>query len=105
MALHIIGRRTQEIGVRKTLGASVNQIFILLLGVFSKPIVIANLAVWPLVYLVMQGYLSLFARSTSLTLLPFLLSLLLTLVIAWLAVAVQASRAARMNPASVLRYE
>jgi putative ABC transport system permease protein len=105
MALHIIGRRTHEIGVRKTLGASINSILMLLLGVFSKPIVIANIAVWPLVYIVMQGYLSLFAHSTGLTLLPFLLSLLITLVIAWLAVAVQASRAARMNPATVLRYE
>jgi putative ABC transport system permease protein len=105
MALHIIGRRTHEIGVRKTLGASVNQILILLLNVFSRPVVVANLAVWPLVYIVMQGYLSLFAHSTGLTLIPFLLSLLITLSIAWLAVIVQARRAARLNPASVLRYE
>lgn len=105
MAMHIIGRRTHEIGVRKTLGASTNQILVLLLTAFSKPIVIANLAVWPLVYIVMQGYLSLFAHSAGLTLIPFLLSLLITLLVAWLAVVVQARRAARMNPALVLRHE
>ena len=105
MALHVIGGRTHEIGVRKTLGASIRQILILLLTTFSKPVVIANIAVWPLVYLVMKGYLSLFAQSTSLTPAPFLLSLLITLLIAWLAVIMQARRAARMNPATVLRYE
>jgi putative ABC transport system permease protein len=105
MALHIIGRRKHEIGVRKTLGASVSQILIMLLTSFSKPIVIANLAVWPLVYVAMRGYLSLFARSAGLTLMPFMLSLAITLAIAWLAVIAQAARAARMNPAMVLRHE
>jgi putative ABC transport system permease protein len=91
--------------VRKTLGASVSQILIMLLTSFSKPIVIANLAVWPLVYVAMRGYLSLFARSAGLTLMPFMLSLAITLAIAWLAVIAQATRAARMNPAMVLRHE
>ena len=104
-ALHVIGRRTYEIGVRKTLGASVAQVLILLLSGFSKPIVVANLAVWPLVYVAMRGYLSLFAHSVGLTLTPFLLSLAVTLLVAWLAVIVQATRAARLRPAAVLRYE
>jgi putative ABC transport system permease protein len=105
MAVHIIGRRTHEIGVRKSLGASVGQILRLLLKAFSKPVVVANVAVWPLAYLALQGYLSLFAHSAGLTPLPFVLSLLITLVIAWLAVFVQARRAARTEPAVVLRYE
>lgn len=105
MALHVIRRRTQEIGVRKTLGASVGQILWLLLRSFSRPIIIANLAVWPLVFLAMRGYLSLFAVRSGLTWAPFVLSLLITLAVAWLAVVTQATRAARMNPATVLRYE
>jgi hypothetical protein len=41
-----------------------------------------------------------------LTLTPFLLSLgLITLLIAWLAVAGQVLGAARLKPAAVLRYE
>jgi putative ABC transport system permease protein len=105
MALHIIQRRMHEIGVRKTLGASVSQILALLLSSFSKPVIFANLVAWPLAYLVMNLYLSIFARSSGMTLLPFLASFIVTLGIAWLAVVVQATRAARMNPATVLRYE
>jgi ABC-type antimicrobial peptide transport system permease subunit len=40
-----------------------------------------------------------------LTLTPFLLSLGLTLLIAWFAVAGQVLGAARLKPAAVLRYE
>jgi putative ABC transport system permease protein len=105
MAVHIIGRRTHEIGVRKSLGASVKQILLLLLRAFSKPVIVANVAVWPLAYLVLQGYLSLFAHRAGLTPVPFILSLLITLAIAWLAVFVQARRAARTEPAVVLRHE
>jgi putative ABC transport system permease protein len=105
MALHVIRRRTHEIGVRKTLGASVSRILWLLLRSFSKPIVIANLLAWPIVYVAMRGYLSLFTVQSGLTLMPFAMSLFIMLAIAWLAVVVQAARAARMNPATVLRHE
>ena len=105
MALHIVRRRTHEIGVRKTLGASVGQILWMLLKNFSKPVVIANLVVWPLVYVAMKGYLSIYAHQAGLTPTPFLLSFAFTLAIAWLAVSWQAARAARLNPATVLRYE
>jgi len=105
MALHIIRRRTHEIGVRKTLGASVGQILWMLLRNFSKPIVIANMVAWPLAYVVMRGYLSLFAHQAGLSPAPFIITLVVTVAIAWLAVAWQATRAARMNPATVLRYE
>jgi putative ABC transport system permease protein len=105
MSLHIIGRRTHEIGVRKTLGASVAQILQLLLKDFSKPVLVANLVAWPLAFGAMSIYLSIFVTRTSLSWTPFALSLLLTLMIAWGAVIVQATRAARVNPATVLRYE
>ena len=105
MALHVTRRRTHEIGVRKSLGASVGQILWMLLRSFSKPVVIANLAVWPLVYLAMRGYLSLFAHSSGLNIVPFISTLVITVVIAWLAVVAQATRAARLKPATVLRYE
>jgi putative ABC transport system permease protein len=105
MALHVTRRRTHEIGIRKSLGAGVGQILWMLLRNLSKPIVIANLAVWPLVYLAMRGYLSLFAKSAGLSPVPFVFSLLVTLLVAWLAVIAQAAGAARLKPATVLRYE
>jgi putative ABC transport system permease protein len=105
MAIHVTADRTREIGVRKTLGASVGQILRLLVVDFSRPVVIANVVVWPLAFLMMQSYLSLFMNRTALTPEPFLLGLLITMAIAWCAIGVHTVRAARLNPASVLRYE
>jgi putative ABC transport system permease protein len=105
MSMSVIGRRQHEIGVRKTLGASVRSIVQLLLTDFSKPVIIANIIAWPLAFIAMQFYLSVFTQRTSLSITPFIASLVITVLIAWLAVAAQATRAARMNPATVLRSE
>jgi putative ABC transport system permease protein len=72
---------------------------------FSRPVLVANLLVWPLAYFAAQQYLSTFMHRIPLTPLPFGLSLLLTLAIAGGAVGGQALRAARMNPSTALRIE
>jgi putative ABC transport system permease protein len=105
MSIQIIGRRLHEIGVRKTLGASVRSIVTLLVTDFSKPVIVANLLAWPLAFMAMKLYLTLFVTRSGLSTGPFVDSLILTVLIAWCAVAAQAARAARMNPASVLRTE
>jgi putative ABC transport system permease protein len=105
MSIDVIARRRHEIGVRKTLGASVQSIVTLLLTDFSKPVVIANVLAWPLAFVVMNFYLGIFTQRIELSVLPFMGSLLMTVAIAWAAVGLQATRAARLNPATVLRYE
>jgi putative ABC transport system permease protein len=105
MALHVVQRRMHEIGVRKTLGASVTQILWMLLRSFSKPVVIANLIAWPLAYAGMSAFIQLFAHQAGLGVTPFLITLALTVGIACAAVSWQASKAARLNPANILRYE
>jgi putative ABC transport system permease protein len=105
VAIHVIGRRTHEIGVRKTLGASVRQILTMLLTELSRPIVIASVIAWPLAFMAIQQYVKMFVLQTQLSPWPFLIGLLVTLGVAWLAVVVQAGRAAQLRPADVLRYE
>ena len=105
MATYTVGRRTHEIGVRKTLGATTGEILKLLLWEYSKPVLVANMIAWPLAYLAAQSYLAQFLTRASLTPVPFALSLIVTILIAWGAVANQAVRAARLKPARVLRYE
>lgn len=105
MAVHVTQRRMHEIGVRKALGARASQVFIMLLRSFSIPVVVANLLVWPVVYVVMSGYLGIFANRGALSAAPFIVTLLGSIAVAWLAVTAQAARAARLQPSKVLRYE
>jgi putative ABC transport system permease protein len=105
ISIHAIGRRTREIGVRKALGASVSRILTLLLKSASQPVIIGNLIACPLALLAMRLYLTLFTYRVNLSLFPFVLSLLITVVIAWVTVGGHALGAARARPSRVLRYE
>jgi putative ABC transport system permease protein len=77
----------------------------LLLWDFSKPVLVANLIAWPIAYLFAKTYLNLFIDRIALTPMPFVVGLIVTTLIAWVAVGSQAFRAARTQPASVLRHE
>jgi putative ABC transport system permease protein len=105
MAFHATGRRLREIGIRKTLGASSALILRLLLIDFSRPVVLAVLLSWPVGFLAAQGYLSLFTQRTTISATPFLGSLAMCLGMGALAVGAQTLRAARGNPADILRDE
>jgi putative ABC transport system permease protein len=105
MAVQVASRRLHEIGVRKSVGAQSRQIVAMLLAQFSRPVLIANVVAWPLAYLAAQQYLSVFSQRVALTPAPFLASLAATVIVACSVVGGQAWRAARVNPATVLRAE
>ena len=105
MASLIAARRMREVGVRKVHGASGTRMVAMLLASFSKPVLIANLVAWPLAYMSAREYLDTFQAPIALTPLPFVLSLAITVAVAWLAVGSQTLRASRARPAEVLRYE
>jgi putative ABC transport system permease protein len=98
-------RRTKEIGIRKTLGASVPDIVRLFTAEFGVLVVLANVIAWPTAYFAMQRWLAGFAYRIELGPLVFVASGLLALAIATLTVACVASRAARAKPVAALRYE
>ena len=100
-----LSRRIKEIGIRKVLGASVSQIYSLVLKDFLLLVVIANAFAWPVAYLIMRGWLNDFAYRADLGVLPFLLAGGLSLGIALLTLSFQSLRAASANPVDSLRYE
>jgi len=59
----------------------------------------------PLAYIAAVQYLSVFSARIAVTPVPFLASLAATVAVAGIVVAGQALRAARVNPAQVLRTE
>jgi len=98
-------RKIKEIGIRKVLGASVSEIVLLLSKETVKWVIIANLIAWPLVYVVMNLWLSNFAYRINVNVGILVGSSFLALAIALLTVSYQSIKAACANPADALKHE
>ena len=105
MAVHTTNSRTEEIGIRKILGADPLVIMRLLIWDMTRPVLIASLVAWPLAYVAGRMYLSLFPGHTTISPWPFVISLVLTMGVGWLAVGWRIALASSRSPAEVLRYE
>ena len=98
-------QRTKEIGIRKVLGSTVPNIFVLLSRDFLKLVVIANVIAIPLVWLIMELWLRGFAFRVDIGLWVFALAAIVTTLIALVTVSYQSIKAAVANPVNSLRYE
>ena len=98
-------QRTKEIGIRKTLGAPTSNVFLLLSREFVKWVMISNLIAWPVAYLAAERWLQNFSYRTQVTLITFVLSAVLAIIIAVITVSYQSIRASMANPVDSLKYE
>ncbi len=98
-------QRTKEIGIRKVLGSSAGSIVVLLCREFVLLVGLANVLAWPIAYFAARNWLRDFPYAVGVKTAPFLLTAVLTLVIASLSVGARAFAAARANPVESLRYE
>jgi putative ABC transport system permease protein len=105
LASFTVVKRTKEIGVRKVLGSSVQNIILLLLQQLLKPVLVATLIATPVAYAVMHNWLQSFAYRTGLKWWIFVCSAGITVVIALITVSFRAVRAAMANPTKSLRSE
>lgn len=105
LVMFMTEQRTKEIGIRKTVGASVTNITILLTKEFTKWVVLANLFSWPIAYLALSRWLQNFAYKTSIGWELFVLSGAISAIIAIITISHRVFKAATANPVDSLRYE
>ncbi len=105
LAAFMAEQRTKEIGVRKVLGASVQNIVGLLSADFLKLVVVALMLASPLAWWALDKWLGTFAYQTELTWWIFGVAGVLAVVIAFLTVSYQSVKAALVNPVTSLRSE
>jgi putative ABC transport system permease protein len=95
--------RTKEIGIRKVLGATVNDIVGSLSRNFLLLITLSVLIAMPVAWWTMNNWLTDFAYRIHLTWWHFALVAFISLLIAFFAVAIQGFKAAVANPAESLK--
>ena len=105
LSAYTIEKRTKELAIRKSCGATITGIIKMLSVEFLKLVFVANLIAWPLAYLSVNNWLRDYAYHMPLKLTPFLIAAALSFVVALLTVGFQAIKAARKNPVDALRYE
>ncbi|MEP5763702.1 MAG: ABC transporter permease [Halieaceae bacterium] len=105
LAAFMAERRTREIGIRKVLGARVDQIVRLLVWQFSIPVLWSLLVAMPAAYAASGMYLNFFSERIMMLPLIIALASVMGLVTAWLIVAGHAVKIATASPIQSLRYE
>lgn len=105
LSAFVIERRIKEIGIRKVVGASVNDIVWMLSKNMVRLVFIAFVLAAPIIWIVMNIWLQNFAYRTEVGILVPVLSGLIALLIGFATVIFQSIRAARANPVEALKYE
>ena len=105
LASYAAERRIKEVGIRKILGASVQNLVGMLSKDFLKYVLIAVLIAWPLAWFSVNKWLQDYAYRVNISWWIFLLAGLLAVFIALITISFQAIKAAIANPVKSLRTE
>lgn len=98
-------KRTKEIGVRKVLGSSTQNIVLMLSKDLLKPVLLGTMIAIPVGYYVMLKWLQGFAYRISVHWWMFAVAAMIAVVIALVTVSFQSIKAAIANPVKCLRTE
>ena len=105
ICLFLITQRTKEIGIRKILGASIANLFGLMIYRFMGLILFAGLVGIPVTWYILNRMLQEFAHRIDLSWWIFAIPLVLILFIALLTIGGNTLRKVNANPVEALRYE
>ncbi|AXY75913.1 ABC transporter permease [Paraflavitalea soli] len=100
-----IQKRTKEIGIRKVLGSSIQNIIMLFLKDFAPLMLIAALVACPVAWLLMKQWLSDYAYRVDITAAPFTLAIVALACLTGALILIQTIKAALVNPVKSLRTE
>jgi putative ABC transport system permease protein len=105
LASFTITQRTREIGIRKTLGATMGSVMVLLSRDFVRLVLLASGVAWPLAWWAVNKWLQGYAFHITPGPWLFILPAAAVLLIALLTVSYKTWQAARQNPVKSLRHE
>ncbi|MFI5132465.1 MAG: ABC transporter permease [Chitinophagales bacterium] len=105
LASYSAEKRIKEVGIRKVLGASLQNIVIMLSKDFLKYVLIASIIAWPLSWFAVHRWLQDYAYRVDISWWIFLSAVLVAIVIALVTISFQAIKAGIANPVKSLRTE
>ena len=105
MVTYSTEKRTKEIGIRKVMGANVNELMRLLSWSFLKLLFISGLIAFPLGYLTSFLFLQIFAFHTSVDIVLLAASFGIIFLIGICTIGFKTYQAALMNPVKSLKME
>jgi len=105
MSLFFIRQRRKEIGVRRIMGSTTNEVLSLLLTKFCAPLLVSFIFSVPISWFVMDKWLEGFSYRIGLSPWIFIASGAVSLLIAIISIFFQTLHAAHSNPADAIRAE
>ena len=105
LSTYMAERRFKEIGVRKVMGASVNEIMTMMSSEFVRLVLVAFIVAVPVSLYGIHQWLENFAYKTPVSVSIFILAGVGALLISVITVSFQSFKAASINPVKSLRTE
>ncbi|SEB47822.1 putative ABC transport system permease protein [Tenacibaculum sp. MAR_2009_124] len=105
LATLTIQQRLKEVAIRKTLGASVQEIMFQLIKVFLKIAIYATIVLIPLSYYFMQNWLENFVYRIDMPFTPYIITPIILTLLVFSVVGIKAYLATKVNLIKYLKFE